>query len=86
MHTGIHKKSLYYSLRENKNKVRKTTKWLVLFSLLMSITSLVSAFTFLKNEFIYVIAFFSSCSIYLCYTIFTLWQKNKKIKEKLKTL
>lgn len=86
MNTTIRKKSLYYSLKENKIKVKKATKWLILFSLLINLVLLISAITFLNKEYVYVIVFLSGITIYLCYTIFTLWQTHKKIKQKIKTL
>ncbi|MFN0728789.1 hypothetical protein [Polaribacter gochangensis] len=86
MHAHIHKKSLYYSLQENKGKIRQTTKWLIFFSSLISVVLLVLAFLFFDNEYTYIIALISGYVIYLGCTIFSLWHIRKKIKEKLKTL
>ena len=85
MQTSIRKKSLYYSLEENRAKVKQITKWLIAFSLAISIVTIIAAIWFFNNEFKFVIVFVASIAIYLCYTIFSLWHTRKKIKQKLKT-
>ena len=86
MQTSIHKKSLYYSLEENKAKVKQTTQWLIAFCLAISIAIIILAFLFFNNEYKYIVAFIAGIAIYLCYTIFRLWHTRKKIKQKIKTL
>ena len=85
MQTSIRKKSLYYSLEENRAKVKQITKWLIAFSLAISIVTIIAAIWFFNNEFKFVIVFVASIAIYLCYTIFSLCHTRKKIKQKLKT-
>jgi membrane protein YdbS with pleckstrin-like domain len=86
MQTSIRKKSLYYSLEENRTKVKQTTQWLIAFSLAISIVTIVLAFLFFNNEYKYIMLFIAGSAIYLCYTIFSLWYTRKKIKQKLKSL
>ncbi len=86
MHAHIHKKSLYYSLQENKGKIKQTTKWLIFFSSLISVVLLAVAFLFFNEKYTYIIALISGYVIYLGYTIFSLWHTHKKIKQKIKKL
>ncbi len=86
MHAHIHKKSLYYSLQENKGKIRQTTKWLIFFSTVISVVLLTLAFLFFDEKYTYIIALISGYVIYLGCTIFSLWHTHKKIKQKIKKL
>lgn len=86
MQTSIRKKSLYYSLEENRAKVKQITKWLIAFSLVISIVTIILAFLFFSNEYKYIMVLIAGSAIYLCYTIFSLWYTRKKIKQKLKSL
>lgn len=86
METTVHKKSLIYSLQENKEKVKKQTRLLVVFTVAITAFLLVFAFTNITQWYAIAIILFSGYVLYLCYTIFTLWQRHKKIKQKLKTL
>jgi len=86
METAVHKKSLIYTLQENKVKVKKATKILLPLTLVSIVLLLVYAFTNITQWYAIAIIVFSGYVLHLCYTIFTLWQTHKKIKEKLKTL
>ena len=86
MHQEIHKKSLLYTLRENKVKVKNATKILVVFTLITIVFLLVFALTNITKWYAAAIIIFSSYILHLCYKIFALWQTHKKIKQKLKTL
>ncbi|TVZ56253.1 hypothetical protein OD91_1535 [Lutibacter sp. Hel_I_33_5] len=86
METTVHKKSLIYSLQENKEKVKKQTRLLVVFTVAITAFLLAFAFTNITQWYALAIIFFSGYVLYLCYKIISLWQRHKKIKEKLKTL
>lgn len=86
MHQEIHKKSLIYTLRENKNKTKKTIKILLGFMLTIIAFLLVYAFTNITQWYAIAIIVFSGYILHLCYTIFRLWQTHKKIKQKINTL
>lgn len=84
MQGEIHKNSLQFSLRENREKVKSATKVLLVFTLVAIAFLLVLAFTNINQWYAIAILLFSSYVLYLCYKIFTLWQTHKKIKQKLK--
>jgi 4-hydroxybenzoate polyprenyltransferase len=86
METTVHKKSLIYSLQENKEKVKKQTILLVFFAIVIAAFLLAFAFTNITQWYAFAIIVFSSYVLYLCYTIFSLWQRHKKIKQKLNSL
>lgn len=86
METAIHKKSLMYTLKENKVKVKSTTQILLPLTLVSIVLLLVYAFTNITQWYALAIILFSSYVLYLCYKIVSLWQRHKKIKQKLKTL
>jgi 4-hydroxybenzoate polyprenyltransferase len=86
METTVHKKSLIYSLQENKENVKKKTRLLVFFAIVITAFLLVFAFVNIRQWYAFAIIFFSGYVLYLCYKIFSHWQKHKKIKAKLKTL
>lgn len=86
MQGEIHKNSLQFSLQENKSKVKKATKVLLVFTLVAIAFLLVYAFTNINQWYSIAIIFFNSYVLHLCYKIFTLWQTHKKIKQKLKSL
>lgn len=83
METAVHKKSLIYTLQENKAKVKNTTKVLLVFTIVATAFLLVYAFTNISQWYSTAIILFSSYVLHLCYKIFALWQTHKKIKEKL---
>ena len=86
METAVHKKSLMYTLQENKMRVKKATKILLVFTLSSIVFLLAFAFINITQWYALAIILFSSYVLYLCYKIISLWQRHKKIKEKLKTL
>ncbi len=86
MTKNIHKKSLRYTLHENKRKVKSVTKKLIGMSVFLSIFFIAISMIHLSKIYVIGGILFISYSCYLCYTLFTLWQRNKNIKTKLKTL
>ena len=86
MDQKIHKKSLLYTLQENKVKVKLATKKLVIIALLISLPLLVFAFMHISRWYALAIIILGGYILHLCYKIFMLWHVHKKIKQKLKTL
>lgn len=86
METAVHKKSLMYTLQENKVKVKRATKILLLLTLVSIFLLLVYAFTNITQWYAIAIIVFSGYILHLCYKIISLWHTRKKIKRKLKTL
>ena len=84
MPTTIRKKSLYYSLQENRTKIQQTTKRLILFTILISLILIMIAFKSVNNIYFYVLLTIPVYAFYLCVTIYNLWNTRKKIKQKLK--
>ena len=84
MSTTIRKKSLYYSLQENRTKIQQTTKRLILFTILISLILIMIAFKSVNNIYFYVLLTIPVYAFYLCVTIYNLWNTRKKIKQKLK--
>lgn len=82
----VHKKSLLYTLKENKYKVKKATKNLLLFTLVFIAFLLVIAYQNITQWYAFILIFTCLYVGYLCYHIFSLWRKHKKIKEKIKLL
>jgi hypothetical protein len=86
MHKNIHKQSLKITLLENKVKIKKNTKNLIVLSIVISIALVVFSFT-IENSAAFLIAIpTASYTLYASYQILSLWSTHKKIKQKIKTL
>jgi len=86
MKKNIHKKSLYYSLKENKKKVKTATKKLLVASIVLCVLVVLLLFLPVSKIATIGLLLFIGYVLYVCYTIYTLWQTRLQIKTKLKTL
>lgn len=85
MHQEIHKKSLLYTLQENKSKEKKTTRLLLFFMLLVAIFLLFLAF-YTAEWYALVFIIISISLTIFCFSIFKFWSTQKKIKDELNKL
>lgn len=86
MHKKIHKKSLQYSLIENRIRVNSITRKLMLSTLLIAALALVFSFIYMNIWYAILLLIITVFALYQCYKIIVLWNTRKSIKQKIKTL
>lgn len=86
MHQEIHKKSLLYTLKENRIKVKTFTKYLIVFSISVCIILLLLSIKQETQTYLFITIPIVIYILYASYKIVSIWQIHKKIKQKIKSL
>lgn len=86
MHQEIHKKSLHFTLLENKAKILELTKILMILSIVICMSLII--ISIIKKSIISLLFVvpISIYTVYACLKLKSLLEKQKKIKESIKKI